>query len=391
MPAVLFDIAVDDLDETHLAALVGKAREGDHLDAKRATYQPGFNHEFLKDAAAFANYQGGHLLIGAEEKNGLLTGFPGFQGNVDAEMRRLHQIAQSGLDKPILGLRIEPVPLAGGGHVIVVRVPPSFIGAHQIVSAGSQQCDHQYRIVLRAGSGIVDARPEQIAEIAERGPKRIERADKLRAARVAAIAGGHTLCKLKSADALVVQLVPLGSFESAAIPLPRLDAEKARISPLTLGGCDFSVNGGGLLAYVNPTADVCTAYVQLYRTGVYESVRCGVRFLPPTAKIDRVNAREIEQDVLAATINGINVLRALNVSPPYVVYASLVGIGGAVYVPVDDFATARRLPDQVLAARVMLPEIALERRLPIELLPAFDEIANEGGHVRSPTAQRASY
>src|SRR6266700_4111897 len=88
-----------------------------YLDYKKETYGESGNDrsEFLADISSFANTLGGDLLIGLTEKNGQPIGLNPFRGDVDAEKRRLEQIALSGLEPRIPNLQIHSVPIATGG------------------------------------------------------------------------------------------------------------------------------------------------------------------------------------------------------------------------------------------------------------------------------------
>ena len=60
--------------------------------------------KFLASFSSFANAQGGDLVCGIKESNGVPTEIVGCQvGDVDAETRRLDSILQDGLDPRVTG------------------------------------------------------------------------------------------------------------------------------------------------------------------------------------------------------------------------------------------------------------------------------------------------
>jgi len=112
--------------------------EGPHLDYKRALTEGSpekRNREFLKDVVAFANANGGDLLIGVKEPaDGILVEDRAV-GVEDGESlaRDLERLLASGvIDPRIPGLLIHPVELPNGRWVIVVHIPPSSAKPHMV-------------------------------------------------------------------------------------------------------------------------------------------------------------------------------------------------------------------------------------------------------------------
>jgi len=122
--------------------LAGQVPEGLHLDYKRDLYgaADADKREALKDISAFANAAGGHLIIGMDEQNGVPVNIPGIAGtNPDEVVLRLEQLARTGLEPRIPGLRIRSVPLASGAVCFVVRVPRSWNPPHRVSAQNSNR------------------------------------------------------------------------------------------------------------------------------------------------------------------------------------------------------------------------------------------------------------
>jgi hypothetical protein len=88
--------------------------------------------EFVKDVSSFANTKGGYLVYGMDEEKELPTRLVALEafdpGNV---IGRLNSWAQEHIrPRPIL--RFQPVPLEDGGSVMVVEVPRSWVGPHEV-------------------------------------------------------------------------------------------------------------------------------------------------------------------------------------------------------------------------------------------------------------------
>jgi predicted HTH transcriptional regulator len=113
--------------------------ESRDIEYKRDTYgNADKDHgEYLADISSFGNTAGGEIIIGMTEQAGVPTGFSPLQIDADKEVLRLQNIALSGMQPRIFGLAVHAVPIAGGGSVLVVRIPRSYNLPHRIVRQGS--------------------------------------------------------------------------------------------------------------------------------------------------------------------------------------------------------------------------------------------------------------
>jgi predicted HTH transcriptional regulator len=118
----LGDIDFGALGERDLAAAIG---EGLRRGIEVAFQPSAFEHPFLKEVSSLANTRGGHLLIGIDGNGGVASGFAALTGSAEHELRRLESLAQTGIAPPVAGLQAKAVSLAGGGFVVVIRVPAS--------------------------------------------------------------------------------------------------------------------------------------------------------------------------------------------------------------------------------------------------------------------------
>lgn len=96
--------------------------------------------EFLKDITAFANANGGVLIIGTlepaegrpvdEQLRGIERG--------EIEAHRLERAASSSIDPRIAGLQIRPIVLGENSFAILAHVPPSMARPHMVTSQGNR-------------------------------------------------------------------------------------------------------------------------------------------------------------------------------------------------------------------------------------------------------------
>jgi len=130
--------ALNEITIADLQALIeNQAPESRRLEYKRDlwTRNKDGNKEFLKDISAFANSQGGDLIVGIEETEGRPNALVGVDVNdTGAETLALEERLQSGLEPRLSGVRPLWLTLGNGKHILLIRVPDSLSGPHRILS-----------------------------------------------------------------------------------------------------------------------------------------------------------------------------------------------------------------------------------------------------------------
>jgi predicted HTH transcriptional regulator len=128
-------VPLEQVDERHLQSLIDNAvREGRDLEYKREIISGNdeSRRELLKGVVALANAAGGDLIFGMAEQQGEAASLHGIITTPgDNEIRRLSEIIQSSVEPRLIGVRMHPVNLSGGGYALVVRVPQSWQPPHR--------------------------------------------------------------------------------------------------------------------------------------------------------------------------------------------------------------------------------------------------------------------
>jgi hypothetical protein len=161
---------LEDITENDIAQLCrSETPEGRMLEFKRDLPGDGREDkaEFLADATSLANGQGGDLVFGIEDKNGVAVSMPGVQPtNLDQTILRLENLLRTSADPRVVGAKFHWTPFAAGGGALILRVPPSFSGPHRNAlndrfygrnSRGKYPMDtHELRIAFTAAEGLGD-------------------------------------------------------------------------------------------------------------------------------------------------------------------------------------------------------------------------------------------
>jgi hypothetical protein len=375
------DILLDKISEEDLNALKSTGvPESQTIDYKRDTYgnSDGDKRELLADISSFANSMGGDIIIGIDESNGLPTAITPITGDIDAEVRRLQSIALTGIEPRLTNLRIHPV-LVTGGHVIIVRVPRSFIPPHRVIAQNSN------RFYARAGTKKYEPNVEQLRHVFTDAPRMLERIRSFQKDRLVKIAGGDTPIPMNQIGKLVVHVIPLPSFVDGRMADIVSELSKGHHLPVPLDligfACASAVNLDGYLNYAQVPEGKNKSYAQFFRNGAIEGVA-------ELRTDDGVNSRFLTKDLTSAVLSRVyqylQVLKAYDMGLPVYVYLSICNATRTVHrcaAAYGNFADTPPLAREIVA----FPEIYIDNFEPdlIDAMrPAFNTLWNAVGHLR---------
>lgn len=202
--------SLDEIKDETILGLICNQAEDDHIEYKQEFVKSDKDKaELLKDVSAFANSGGGDIIYGMAEVDGIASKvFPIDSSRMDDEKNRIHQILDAGITPRIPNVVPRPIEVEPGKSVMVVRIPPSHIGPHQ-VTAG-----HSYKFHGRNTAGTYVIEVDELRDKILRQASLPERMREFRRNRV-------ELVKNSPADApllilreekLIVHFMPLKTF-----------------------------------------------------------------------------------------------------------------------------------------------------------------------------------
>lgn len=377
---MLFDIPLDSINESHLQSLVNGAPEGRQIEYKRQL--PGNSRdegiEFLKDVTAMANTHGGDILYGVGEGkdaggNTVAVAIDGVAGeDADKVKLRLEDVIRNGVRPRLIGLRIEPVSLANGNQVFIVRVPRSWNAPHVV--------DYQrhWRFYYRNSAG---SHPMDVTELRHAftfSDTLSQRLEEFRLERLAKIAADE---KIGTGPKVALHIQPFSSVD----PTAHVDFIRTKgidhypFITANFGSYTSRVNYHGFFEYMDWSGT--RNYLQIFRTGKLEAVSGDL------VGEGRVRQPFFEERILEATYSYLKLLKGLGVTPPLLLHLSLLGVKG--YTVGEGSVVAGATPEWKNIEEddlLLLGELieSYEDSPPRILKSSFDAVWNAAGSAGSP-------
>lgn len=342
--------------------------------------------DFLADVSAFGNSQGGDLLIGVRAEEGIpveLIGVP--KEEIDGRKLAINSLIQDGLQQRMY-VEVHEIPINAERSVLLLRIPRSWLGPHRVTfqnhghfygrnSAGSYQMDvNQLRSTFLYSSNIS-------TELERRRKQRFD----------------EILEEPMANPKVIVHLMPY----SATDPSQMIDIGRAEAvcqSDFIPFGAKHpeqrSFNVDGLISRSEQsgmTGKIGESYIQLYRSGIIETVASGLMGGFITAEFDKsgptVACERLLQDVHQTVTRGLTILRKLEIPSPIALMLSLQKVKGYEFPRggTDDPHGMFYGTKSIDRVHVALPSIVIdsyERDLPGVTKPLFDALWNAGGWPR---------
>lgn len=329
---------------------------------------------FLAEVSAFANTEGGDLLFGISENNGVPESIPGIElDDLDKEILRLDSVIRSGIEPGLNDFSIKAVSLSNDRYVIVIRVKRSWNGPHKVIKNDKFYRRHS------AGKYPLDvAELRDAFTISERLTARIRRFRKDRAYSIKA--NEDLPVSLPPDGRIVFHLIPQSSLVDRSLNvLPKLE-HHGLFMPIGSTASNNHINIDGIIRYYSRRKKQADTYCQLYRNGIVESVVClsseenGLLIIPSIW---------YEKEIIRAAKSYIAQLSKIAVAPPYYIFISFLGMGNH-YMSSHDhtYGSSTKFGRDI----VLFPEAVIENStdsIAKVLKPIFDMVWNAFGYEGS--------
>jgi hypothetical protein len=329
--------------------------------------------EFLKDVSALANATGGAILFGVVEKSGKAESLAGLQlSNPDAEVLRLSQILEAGIEPRVAGIQFAPLKL-GESDVLVVDVPQSFDAPHRYLFNGHS------RFVQRAGNHVSELNYDQLRSAFNRSGERVSR---IREQWASDFGLAKAWRPFRDGPVCVLRLSSLLAADGRQVIDPQTAQDFwSDLIQSDWGGGSPIYNYEGLVVAPGRQERDIEAYTQVHRSGAITSYRVVGRewegdniFIPGWA----------ERFLLEALPKAHGFLRAQGIAGSAILHMGISNLRGRKFVFTDHGFTSH---SSVTIDRLELPEVLIdnlsdELNLDAMMKPGFDLIWQAYGQPR---------
>ena len=318
----LSHIPLDAVSESDLQRLVDdRIPESKNIEYKQTLQYATDDQkrEFLSDLSAFANTDGGDLIYGIAEADGVAGQLVGLNNlSPDDAAGKIENLLRDFVQPRIVGARVRSILLSSGKHALVVRVPRSFSAPHMVNHCGVS------RFCGRNSNGKYDLDVHELRLAFNAGEAYAERLRSFRLDRINRLVSGDAPAELSGTHLIVLHILPLdGVRRDGRLQTDELQKadQNYQLKPMNCSGWGPAFNFDGLLVKASDHEGKIASYVQLFRKGFIEVVEA--RLLEPRQQIEGgPKARIIpsiawEQKILESFPNYIKALESIGITLPY--------------------------------------------------------------------------
>lgn len=335
--------------------------------------------EFLKDVTSFANADGGQLVFGISELKGAASAVSRIEvDDIDAELRRLSQILDSGIEPRLSGLKIEYVEVEQF-VVFVVKIPKSFDAPHRYLFNGHS------KFVTRNGTHVSEYSYDQLRSAFDKSLARSLVIDQNWQETIDQAESGKTWRPIVEGPICICQIAPLSSAEKRQI----VDLEKANENYAQLmfsdwGGASSRFNYEGLAVYAGYSEPELAGLVQVNRTGTITAYRRGGLVYENKEIMPSVRIGDF---FVSAVRSLLEYYKLLGISGPAILNCAVVRIGNYEFASNDryGFSEAKRVSlDRLILPQTWINELSVSADVDKMMKPNLDVLWQSFGWASCP-------
>lgn len=352
------------LDEIALAdikALTAYGRsEGPTLDFKERF--PGADHkgvrDFLADVTAFANTEGGDIIIGVrEDKNGVAAEVVGIERDgLDESLRRIDDQLRSCVDPRVPHFRVREVRLENGRVALVLRVAASLTAPHRVVF------DKSSRFFRRANRGNYEMSTAELRQAFAASIDLPARIRDLHRKAVAASAGTDMPFCIYEGPTAVVTVAPVSVLRAARdVDVTR---EVAVLPPRYTSNTQMIVALDGVIAHspVDAKTGGVRGWAVNHRLG-YVDLAWSI------GHVDHEGHKLVWPKYFVPELKGIvpfaiTRLRSYEIEGPWIAMLTLIGVKDYRIIAGDDWVSEPAWQDPAFLGEIVDDAMAAEALLP---------------------------
>lgn len=339
-----------------LSLIENRTLESNTLDYKDSVSK---GEDILADIVAFANSNGGIIIAGVpEDEDGYPKSADGFVvGNVDKLKGNILNAIHDRVEPKLRGVDFDVIDRPGGKHILIVHVAKSHL-FHVIRSSGTYyEGGIRVKSVVRNASNNNTLDFHQIKQRIIEGAEMTERIRSFIGNRMSLIASRNCPVSIVRKPRFVIHVVPFSAFSGASNEIVFTKETSNRIERCLSEQPKRRFNIDGVLVSDYDNSSLHEAYTQIYRSGIVESVDCGVSFTENNGTTSF--AYNLDGYIINTLARILTLLKSFDIDPPFYVYVSLAGVSDCALMPKNryNFVHERRFFDRDV---IRVPELELE-------------------------------
>lgn len=379
---MIFNKNITTISEVDLHSLIeNKIAENKQLDYK--VDLPGNaekdKKEFLADVCSFANTNGGIIIYGVEEEEGIAKSIKGLKReNMDQVILRLENILRDCVSPRIPGIQFSPISLVNGQKCLLVKIPMSWVSPHMVTYNMSS------KFFGRNSNGKYQFDVDEIRNSFLSSENLSNKLFKFREERISKIIYGETPLIMGDGPKFVIQYVPVSTIQQKTlIDLNSIESEYNKLRPLNSSVSYTRYNIDGFLTYTQYHTGEIVAYSQLFRNGIIETVNETLFTIDESSH--RIPGEKFEIEIIKHSKQTLSFQNQLGFEPPIYVFITLVNVAGLT-IGLKWNSEYKYIPEinkKFDRYSLHIPEVEIQSfdnlDLSRTLKPAFDTIWNAAG------------
>lgn len=277
--------------------------------------------KFMKEIAAFANTNGGTIIIGMQENEDRLpislSGAGLSMGEFDDWLSSFRQLVLSRIRPHLHGVECVPVELSDSNIAIVIYVPKSYARPHSFWDGNKDE------FFMRYANGITymdidDLRKEFLYANSIQDKIRQFRRD-----RISMIAANECIGNLGNRAKIIFHIIPEWSFElgnSVELDFFRNNHE---FRPIATSSWDARYNADGYCIYsIDIESKIIKDYTQVFHNGIFEAVE--IRLMSENGQNEVYEWSLTQSACIKALISYGNLMEDLHIPKPWHILATII-------------------------------------------------------------------
>lgn len=358
-----------------------KVFENKELEYKDYSFEDGKipdkqKDKFMKEIAAFANTNGGTIIIGMQENEDRLpislNGAGLSIGEFDNWLSSFRQLVLSRIRPHLHGIECVPVELSDSNIAIVIYVPKSYARPHSFWDGNKDE------FFMRYANGITYMDIDDLRKQFLYSNDVQDKIRQFRRDRISMIAANECIGNLGNEAKIIFHIIPEWSFELGnSIELE--DLNKTIFRPICASAWEKRYNADGYCIYsFNNETKLINDYTQVFHNGIFEAVEIELMSGKDEKKI--IEWSQTQLACRGALIDYGEIMERLHIPKPWHILATIINAKD--YVAIFGWG---KLSSHIERDLVYSLEGICTEDIPMitALEPVFDSLSNAFGFPKS--------